>query len=589
MTPLFTQTASATALIPGSPSAATAVAEICATRATAAEDAALTVSYEKTIDGWEGDAAEAYTTRVTSVQKSWSDISPLLTELADALNSHAHTLTAAQGMAENAVKGLAYARNLRRRENSESPGDAILDTFTPWPLVLSPIAISGPPATSAEAFATAESWLADARSRVVESAARATTAARAAAAALRPTEGSMWAKVGSSLTAPSLAPETALNILASLDGDDLAALLKTRPDLAGVLAKAPPESVAPWWDALSADQQDALVHGAPAVIGNLGGVAYSARDTANRIVLDDAIDRARESPLDKSEQLAALKALRKSSQGNTLVSVVLDEPPLAQVAVGDLDAAKNVSFLVPGMNSNVKGDMAGYVAAAYELQLEQAAATGGDASDNAVIAWLGYHPPTNDDPIQVAHNDRAEVGAITLAKDLTSMSAVHATKDTPASISVVAHSYGTNVAALALTQAQADHVVLLGSAGIADSVKDVGDLNVPEGEVFASQGKKDGWAPIGQFVGGRANPTSDEFGAREFTSEDATTLSGRSLHGIDKHGPLGDGVDKYSYLNANTSSLYNTALATTGRGDDVLEETHSPSTWGDRWLGMGGR
>ena len=61
-------------------------------------------------------------------------------------------------------------------------------------------------------------------------------------------------------------------------------------------------------------------------------------------------------------------------------------------------------------------------------------------------------------------------------------------KDWPpnaAGLSVIAHSYGTDVAALALAThgVTAGHLVLLGSAGIAGSVPSAAALHVPGGEV----------------------------------------------------------------------------------------------------------
>ena len=433
----------------------------------------------------------------------------------------------------------------------------------------------GMPQTSAEAFAKATSWLAEARAWVVDAAYGAVAAVNAATEVLRAESDSLWASAGASLGAGSVTSGTALSVLKSLRGADLTLLLDARPDLAVLLSQAPPADVASWWPSLDDDQREALIHSAPAVIGNLGGVAYRARDEANRLVLDQAIQDAKRSPLDKSEQVAALEALRASAQGRTLVSVVLDEPPLAQVAVGNVDAASNVSFIVPGMNSNVEGDMATYVDAARQLQYAQWRAGGGELSDYAVVAWLGYHPPMNSDPVEVAFNDRAEAGAPALAGDLISMAAVHEASGVPASVSVIAHSYGTNVAALALTQAHADHVVLLGSAGVDSRVDNVADMDVPPGQVFASQARHDGWAPIGQFTShivleGRVDPTAASFGAHDFSSEAAVAPSGELLRAVDKHGPFGDGSETSSYFDANTTAQYNTALATTGRGDEVI-------------------
>jgi hypothetical protein len=571
------QTSDPVSLVPGSVADVQAIAALCARCSGVARQAAETVGRTKSIDDWTGQAADACSARVTRVAAGWADADEALSRVAAAMHSYGSTLAGAQARAATAIDGWDFARSLQRREqtaSAESPdfAEPFLGT---WPLVFAGGADTTPPVTSAEAFATADSWLAEGRSWVADAARSATAAVNAAAAVLRADSGSVWASAGAALGNGPVTPTTALSVLKSLRGGDLSSLLSARPDLAALLSQASPTDVASWWTGLDDDQQEALIHGAPAVIGNLGGVAYRARDEANRIVLDQAIEDAERSPLDKSEQVAALEALKKSAQGHTLVSVVLDEPPLAQVAVGDLDAAKNVSFIVPGMNSNVAGDMATYVDAAKQLQYAQYRAGGGELGDYAVIAWLGYHPPTNDMPVDVAFNGRAEAGAPALAADLTSVAAIHEASGAPASVSVVAHSYGTNVAALALAQAHADHVVMLGSAGVDSQIDNVADLNVPPGQVFASQARHDGWAPVGQFTShvvfdGRVDPTAASFGAHEFSSEASTAPDGATLRAVDKHGPFGDGSETVSYFDANTTAQFNTALATTGRGDEVI-------------------
>ncbi|WNY34091.1 alpha/beta hydrolase [Curtobacterium flaccumfaciens] len=81
-------------------------------------------------------------------------------------------------------------------------------------------------------------------------------------------------------------------------------------------------------------------------------------------------------------------------------------------------------------------------------------------------------------------NGRAHTGADALVADLNGFDAVRAASGRDSSLSVVAHSYGTNVATIALTKTHADHVVLLGSAGVTDVAPNADALQVPKGEVF---------------------------------------------------------------------------------------------------------
>jgi len=130
------------------------------------------------------------------------------------------------------------------------------------------------------------------------------------------------------------------------------------------------------------------------------------------------------------------------------------------------------------------------------------------------------------------------------------------------------------VATIALTKTHADHVVLLGSAGVTDVAPNADALQVPKGEVFASQGAKDGWAITGQNLSGRQDPTDPSWGAHDFSAE--TQGSGAdTLNGITHHGPYdgreGNDQGRYSYFDNATTAQYNTAKATMGLGDQIPE------------------
>jgi hypothetical protein len=215
--------------------------------------------------------------------------------------------------------------------------------------------------------------------------------------------------------------------------------------------------------------------------------------------------------------------------------------------------------------------MTGYTNAATGLWREQGVVSGADPSTLAVVAWLDYTPPGSADVIGMAHDYLAEAGAARLDSSLGGLDAVRSTYGSPPTVSVVAHSYGTDVTTLALTNAHADHVVLLGSAGIADSVPNASALQVPDGQVFASQGHHDGWAVVGQGLSGRADPTAASFGAHDFSSENGVDDRGDPLHAITQHGPLvhSNGSDSYSYFDNNTTAQYNAAKATMGLGGDI--------------------
>ncbi|MFF0910665.1 alpha/beta hydrolase [Microbacterium enclense] len=138
----------------------------------------------------------------------------------------------------------------------------------------------------------------------------------------------------------------------------------------------------------------------------------------------------------------------------------------------------------------------------------------------------------------------------------------------PPEITVVGHSYGTNVAALALTRTSAAHAVLLGSAGIAATVRRAADIDVPIGEVFATEAVTDEWAMVGRALSLRPDPTTVRFGARVFSSEGGT-VDGLDVEAVGMHGPFGDRPGRVSYLDARSSALLSTALVAMCRGGEL--------------------
>ncbi|WP_307479297.1 alpha/beta hydrolase [Microbacterium trichothecenolyticum] len=395
-------------------------------------------------------------------------------------------------------------------------------------------------------------------------------------------------------------PAQVLDALAGADGSSLAALLQGRPGLAAILAQAEPAAVGPWWAELDEAQKDALIHAAPAIIGNLGGVSYAARDEANRIWLDAQLDEARaalaeaEKPptfhemlggrgaaVAHAEQLeqartrvAGLEAVQASlvtpdgGAPRSLITLTADSPPLAAISIGDLDAADNVTFAVPGMGTTTEG-IEDWTRASQNLaDLQNRLAP---EQEHAVVAWVGYETP----PIPVAEggfgvmgNAFAERGAANLGRDLAVVDAMRP----GALVNVVAHSYGTTTSSIALTRddVHVDAYVTLGSAGLPADIDSASDLHADH--VFAGQAQDvwaidpaggDQWAWTGRLSPEHpVNPISPDFGAHGFS-----VVGGDGPEPVTDHGvltPSGTG-----YLDIRTESLRNVALATSGYSDAV--------------------
>ncbi|KQT75239.1 alpha/beta hydrolase [Microbacterium sp. Leaf436] len=558
----------ASELVPGSVEAAYELARLGGQRSSVADDISHSLRRQHEIDGWTGSASDAYGARIDLIARRWELIGEALEALVEPMQTYGRALSRAQGLAQDAIEAWAYASSLPT-DGGELP--AFRSFASGWPLVISDGRHQGAaPSSRAEALRRAEAMLADACADVLTAGDIAAAAVRALIEPLR-ARGEVWVSIGEGLGRTAVPSAHVLSVMSALDPSALTALLRARPDLVVRLAQADPAAIAPWWRDLDPDVREVLITEAPGVIGNLGGVAYASRDRANRIVLAQALQDARNSPWDQSDQAAALEALERAATGNTLASLVLDRPPLAQVAVGDLDRARHISVIVPGMGTTVGGDMKNYVEAAKALITEQVSVSDLLPGQVAAVAWIGYHPPMPDiNAAEVASDTRAAVGAASLARDLKAVEAVHQARHADVDLSVVAHSYGTGVATLALEHAHADHVILLGSAGISTRIDSASDLDVPDGEVFASQALRDGWAPVGQLLSGRTDPTDLTFGARVFSSE-ATVVDGTVFDQVDRHGPFEAGSDgASSYFTRNTTALYNTALATTGNDDRII-------------------
>ncbi|WP_139417245.1 alpha/beta hydrolase [Agromyces laixinhei] len=415
-------------------------------------------------------------------------------------------------------------------------------------------------------------------------------------------------------------PAAALALLAGLSAAEIRAALAMNPNLADLVARAAPEDVAAWWNGYNLDgdagtpasEHLALIAAMPAVIGNLGGVAYWARDKANRIQLAAEIKAAKadiartraeaatqrpyavnlELPQQKLDALLNIKDALDTRSGveRQLVGLTDDNPPLAQIAVGDLDSAENVTYAIPGMSATT-ADMSGWTAAAQNLYLAQHAVDGGTA--HSVVAWVGYEtPPVPGYPdfnFGVLHGDYADTGAGNLIRDLEGFNATREGRDV--SLNVVGHSYGTTTATLALYRSDlnVDAFVSIGSAGIepvigtADSVQAdtfyAGQAQDVIPQLEAGDG--DQWAWTGREGSGRANPMDDSFGA--------TTFGTNGIDGDPAKNPVTDHsttmkAPDFGYLDRRTESLSNVAFATTGQPERMSVHTPPQMTDTQRML-----
>lgn len=427
-----------------------------------------------------------------------------------------------------------------------------------------------------------------------------------------------------------------LPMLAELAADGPGALERwaaEHPDDARRLLDEPPAagSVRRWWSALDGDERTALVTGLSAVIGNLNGVRYADRGRANRHTLEVELPKAQAareaflarfragepllaSEVDEYERVLerarALEALDRTLAASTaaiprsIVALTLGDPPLAAVAVGDMDTASNITVDVPGMGNSVADSMEAWTEGAANLRGEQrtAAALLGADRDVATVAWMGYDTPDMPPSTEVLGSAKAVAGAARLRGFIDGASHTRGWAG-GAHMSVVAHSYGTTTATLAVARTPVANLTLLASAGIDARVPDVHALDVPPEHVWASQSKQDTVANVGRGLvqlpgpgaGGdqpldtgnpfttnrrtvgvlpsshRLNPGDPSWGARTFSSNEEV-VGGRRYPGSSGHSATpaaedalrGEHGEDVGYLDRGTSSLRNTSYTSLG-------------------------
>lgn len=398
---------------------------------------------------------------------------------------------------------------------------------------------------------------------------------------------------------------------------DIATMGQRAPAVQSLFASGlTPAEVAAKWAELGLTKADrTALEGLPtsvlAQLGNLEGVPYWARSTANTVVLNqrmgdielelDRLEASLPFSRDASNAVLArmavlekdLKSLRnvnaalakpKDAEGaRSLISLTDDHPPLASVSIGDLDTADDVTWAVPGMDTTT-ADMSSWTRAAQNIYDEQGRS--GNPPDRAVLAWIGYEAP---DATTVLGMGKAEAGAPRLAASINGLGAVRAGR--MPETNVVAHSYGTTVSAQALstTDAHVDRFVALGSAGLPNAVDSAGKVHAEH--VYVGQarnvlpdeaGQGDHLAALGRTAPGHhVDPSREAFGATVFGT-DSNPADAADRKPVLNHDPLTG--DRSGYLDADTESVYNVGRVTTGHEDDATAYHPKPPTKRDQDL-----
>lgn len=382
--------------------------------------------------------------------------------------------------------------------------------------------------------------------------------------------------------------------LAGLTPQELAALVLVNPGMRTTPPLLPqgPEDVAgwpggdyggDWWDSLSEDQRDALIAYVPATVGNTEGIPYGTRDQANRNTLDYVLYAGHLQFPEQATYEQIREALNSAGPGRGdrfLLSFNPHDRPLAAVSVGDVDTADDVSVMVSGMTSGTH-NMTGEVSHAQNVY-------DGLTGNNAVVSWIGYDSPNY---ATVFSDADATEGAAALAQFLDGIHETRSRTGEPPQVNVMAHSYGTNTAATALTvtEHQAENYIMYGSAGLDPSfAESASDLNVAQNgdgdpQVYTTDAGEDSLSWIGRLGSwfSRLDPNDDDFGAIEFSSDGSGNVPGHPVAG---HGQNIGEEDEWGYVEPGSQAYNSIIMILEGTGGEITPMSHEQGTDGDSMI-----
>ncbi|PRY69189.1 alpha/beta hydrolase family protein [Glaciihabitans tibetensis] len=396
------------------------------------------------------------------------------------------------------------------------------------------------------------------------------------------------ALLGGSATGPfgaitmdsSITQEELFALLATMSPTEAALFLNSHSSAVNLLEDGNPDNaaeVAALWLALGAGGTE-VARENPRVVGNLEGASSWDRGIANQLVLTAEIEEAerlfanggnRDSDYYES-RLVTLRGIQTAvgdglgaKPPRTIHSLDTSDKILGSIVLGDLDNAEYASYNVPGMDTTAD-NMSGWTDDSntfYAKQVQLLIAGGMDKADAkkevAVVAWIGYDTPN---PLTVSSEIEAYNGAAKLDASIAGTQAQRDLHNPNGRLGVIAHSYGSTTAMLALSRDRGvDTLVTYGSAG-----EVIGSNPVLTDGWYQTQIWDDPWARVGQLLGGRPSPFLDP-DSQPLDAEGGSWYNPRTKtreYVIDASGHSG-------YLVKDTASLHNMAAITIDRPDLV--------------------
>ncbi|MBX3090894.1 MAG: hypothetical protein KF801_00110 [Cryobacterium sp.] len=385
---------------------------------------------------------------------------------------------------------------------------------------------------------------------------------------------------------PSLGGRALLDQFGLLPQSVLSAYVKDHPKVIAKLLAAPiaPGEISNWWQGMDPAAREKLLATTPELIGNLDGLPYGTRDLANRTYLGDTI-RALEMQLQSGvgrgmnvevtnhlhmlTQIENALTARKGEPTRTLVSLDTVSPGRAAIVIGDIASADYVSYLIPGMFFTIDGqvdDWANTATTLYDDQTSWLNRLGESSRTVATVAWIGYQTPHL---LNVGSLTLADEGASNLTRAIEGLQALRG--DNQPYISVMAHSYGSTAAMIALQRGdfEIDALAVVGSPG--SSAQNASSLAVRDHNIYVGEA---GWDPVVNSAFYGSDPGAASYGAHRMS------VAG----GVDAitNAVLGASYGHNEYFQPGSESMRNLALIGIGEGGLVMNDSGSMIAAGRR-------
>jgi hypothetical protein len=367
--------------------------------------------------------------------------------------------------------------------------------------------------------------------------------------------------------------------IASLSSAQIRKLIATDPQLVTKLLQSPPTArdVASLWTSLDDATRSKLAAAAPRLVGSLDGFPADVRNTANRAWVSQSITALEkqlpsvngralaESDEHELHMLKMVESALKPSKGGPSRSLLSADPAgegKAVVVLGNLQTADYVTYLVPGMFYTVDGQLSAWTGDAADLYAQQKAwlkrlsATDPSAANKtvAVVAWMGYQTP---DLTNIGSLDLADQARDALASSVETLQLQRA-GNLPYT-TIVAHSYGSTAALMALTQYNfsVNALVLVGTPG--SSAQSAKDLHVKNTNVWVGSAA---WDPVPTSAFFGSDPSAPSYGAHTMGVDGGTDVIAGTK--------LGQSIGHNDYFDPGSESIRNMALIGIDRAELVM-------------------